>query len=96
MKEQYFYMGTIIEFFNIAAYNPTREKFILAEYHDEEFVFQLICIDGYNAGSISGYIKTDPKFKIKHKKAVSSEHLINEIRRNFGNVDFETLTISPR
>lgn len=93
MEKQLFFMGAIVEFYNSIAYHPDTEKFILAECQEEGYVFQIICISGYNSGSISGYVKTDHISKVKNKKAISYKHLIQELKRNFGKINIETLKI---
>lgn len=93
MKKDYFYKGTIFEFLNPEAYIPAIEKFILAESHEKGFVFQIICISGYNAGSISGYFREERKALLDSKMAVSYSHFIIELERNFGKIDIKTLKI---
>ena len=89
-------MGTILKFFNPLSYNPGFEKFILAECQEFKYIFQIICISGYNSGSLSGYIKKDQNLQRINKKAISYSHLIIELKRNFGEVDLDTLKITMK
>jgi len=85
------YRGTTVKFkFNFDS--PAEEVYILAEHHDDpEYVFQLICISGYNSGTIGGYIKIESK--IENVRAVTSEHLKSELIRNFLNFELESFEI---
>lgn len=93
MEEDYLFRGTTFKLFNPVAYIPKVEKFILAECHEEGFVFQVICISDYNAGTIAGYFKEELPALKKKDKAVSKPHFINELKRNFGEIDIKTLEI---
>ncbi len=58
---------------------------------EEGFSFQVICISGYDAGSLSGYFKEEQKAIEDNKINVSKTHFIKEIERNFGKIDKKTL-----
>lgn len=53
-------------------------SFILSEYHDDDFLFQIVCISGYHKGRIEGYIS-----KENNTNFVSLEHLKHELNGNF-------------
>ena len=78
--------------FNIDAYyRGTKFKVndvthMLCEAHEEEYVFQILCIEGYHAGCWEGWIRKEEKWKDTHS-AVSKEHLQEEIKRNFQDVE---------
>jgi hypothetical protein len=95
MKEDFLFKGTSFELFNPIAYIPADEKFILAESHEKGFVFQIICISGHNAGSISGFFKEENDAINQNKKAVSKAHFLSELKRNFGDIDENTVKIYP-
>jgi hypothetical protein len=59
--------------------------FILANTYKSDFIFQLICIKGYHAGTIECYIK-----KESHDFEISKEHLIMELNRNFLKIHWDT------
>jgi hypothetical protein len=83
--ENYIYAGKIFKLINELDITKEKkaQKYMLVQCHDEGFVFQIICISGYNIGLINGYIKEDPIAKSKNVKGVTREHLISEIVRNF-------------
>jgi hypothetical protein len=67
------------------------ESFMLVEYHEsEEYLFQIICISGYKAGTISGYIRSN---NLTESKCISEEYLKAEVFRNFLNPDLENMQI---
>jgi hypothetical protein len=65
--------------------------YMLVDCHEQGFVFQIIPIDGYYAGSISGLITNDP-ILVDHI-AVSYKHLIKEIKRNFKTIRLKDIQI---
>ena len=77
-----FYMGTVFEL--------NHEKYMLADCFDPKFEFQIVCISGYHAGNILGYIKKDSLLSNTHQ-AVTKDHLLKEINRNF--LDIQELNI---
>lgn len=56
---------------------------MLVECIDKDYVFQIVCISGYHAGNIYGYVKTDNKAASRNVRGVSKGHLTKEIKRNF-------------
>lgn len=96
MSDKCFYRGTVLEFFNPVSYNPGKEEFILADCNENGYLFQIICITGYMSGTICGFIKADSKLELEKEVAISYEHLIKEIERNFGKIDIDTLKIRDR
>jgi len=84
-----FYRGTIIRFeycFDV----PQKDIYIIAEHQDDNFPFQLICISGQKSGTIGAFIKKDV---IINQKAVSKQHLLDEIHRNFLNFDDDSFEV---
>jgi hypothetical protein len=63
--------------------NPKEETYMLVEYAEDDYVFQIVCISGYKSGKICGYISHDPLATKKNVVGVTREHLIKEIKRNF-------------
>lgn len=80
--------GTIFEFNN----GDSISRYILAESFEKGFVFQIICISGYDSGTICGYVKKDDLIEEYHK-GISYEHLTKEINRNFLNVIEKSIKI---
>ena len=75
-------IGTIFQVVNVFYPDrPELEKYMLAQTFEENFVFQLICIEGHPQGEIIGYIKKDDNLD-SYTAAVTKKHLINEIHRN--------------
>lgn len=93
MENNNLFMGTQVEFFNPISYKPKVEKFILAECNEPGYTFQLISISGYSAGSISAYIRIDPICETENNLAVTTFHLVKELKRNFGDIDESSLKI---
>lgn len=80
-------IGTIIKF--DYAHDGLIEKdhsFILAENHDSEYIFQIVCISGYHKGSIEGYIRKENGVV----GGVNKKHLIQELDRNFIQILWDT------
>jgi hypothetical protein len=90
-KQKLFYRGTVIEFFNSAAYIPEKQKFILAECHKEGYFFQIINITGYDGGRLEGYVKEDKT--VKGSIATTKKHLTSEVKRNFGKINMKTFKV---
>jgi len=81
MEEKLIYRGTkvILQFDQDT--DNRRYTYMLVDCHEQGFVFQIVPIDGYYAGSVSGLITNDPT--IVDHKAVRYKHLIKELKRNF-------------
>lgn len=67
-------------------------KFILADSHDSDYIFQLICIEGYHAGVIEGYISKENG--LEHQ--IREEHLKNALNKIFLNIHWGTFKIPER
>lgn len=65
-------------------------EFILAECHEQGFVFQLICIRGYHAGKLEGYIKPEPN---TNGSKISEDHLVKELNRNFIEIHWDSFKV---
>lgn len=78
--EHKFYRGTI---FTITYLEDIveRNSFVLAECLDNDYIFQIICISGYNSGTIFGYV--DYGILGKHHKAITKEELVVSIKKTF-------------
>uniref|UniRef100_A0AB33IVI6 Uncharacterized protein n=2 Tax=unclassified Prevotella TaxID=2638335 RepID=A0AB33IVI6_9BACT len=85
-----FYRGTI---FTISYFwdRPERDSFILAECEGKNLLFQIICISGYNSGTVLGYIKKGALSSIQ--RAITYEELVEGIIHNFLNPDLSSLKI---
>jgi len=90
-KDVYF-MGTIIEIANPMSLLKDIEKYMLVECHEQLYQFQIICISGYNAGQSFGFIFKDPLLK-DHFAAITKNHLLSEIRKNFGDISIDRISI---
>lgn len=90
LENRKFYRGTI---FTISYFWDKKEcdSFLLAECWDENYIFQIVCISGYNAGTVLGYIKKGT-LSGTHR-AITYEELIDGIKENFMNPDLESLKI---
>ena len=89
-EEEIYYRGTI---FTITHFwdREERESYLLSECFKEDYVFQIVCISGYSAGTILGYIKKGV-LKDTHC-AITHEELIDGIKYNFLKPDLDSLKI---
>ena len=93
MENKILYRGTTFEFTNTDESGVTQlDRYMLVESYEEGFVFQIVCLSGYNAGSINGYIREDGALNGIHK-GITRDHLMKEINRNFFNVRIDTIKI---
>jgi hypothetical protein len=93
IMDELLFRGSIIRFkfcFEI----EQEEDFMLVENTENEFPFQLICISGYKAGTIGGYIKQESIEK--DKIAISTSKLLIELNRNFLNFEESSLQVVRR
>ncbi len=83
-----FYVGTI---FTISFLwdRQERDTFILAESYDNEYAFKIVCISGYSAGTILGYVKKVILTKMPY--AITRDELIEGIKYNILNPDLNSL-----
>jgi hypothetical protein len=56
---------------------PKRAEYMLVECFEKGFVFQLVCISGYDAGFIHCFITDDPD--VVNAKAATYDHLCREL-----------------
>lgn len=62
---------------------PSAEEYMLAVVYEEDYVLQIICITGYHAGSLCGYVHKDQQAVSHRVRGVSHAHLLKEVQRNF-------------
>ena len=88
-KNKIFYRGTI---FTISYFwdREERDSFVLAECHDDGFIFQIICISGYNSGTIMGYIKIGI---FRTERGITYKELVEGIKVNILNPDLSSLKV---
>lgn len=98
MALKIYYKGTIILVKNKRDYRREIRTYMLVENLDNEYWFQLVCIKGYKAGNIYGYIKADEYARELGCRGVTKEHLIKELQeeRNLGEIYKSTLRIKPK
>jgi hypothetical protein len=93
---KYYFKGTII----LAKKNTDRlgelRKYMLVESMDPDFSFQLVCISGYNAGTIFGYIRKDPEGQKAKVVGVSFDFLLKQIIYNLGDIDMITYKVQSK
>ena len=93
MESKILYRGTTFEFISIGESGDSQlGRHMLVESYEEGFVFQIVCLSGYNAGSINGYIREDGALNGIHK-GTTTDHLMREINRNFLNIQVGTIKI---
>lgn len=77
--------GTVVSFsFDMYGVRRTVDYMLVSTTEDDEYLFQLACIEGYYHGKMSGYVRKDNAEETGNQQAVTRDHLINEIVRNFG------------
>ena len=88
-KNKIFYRGTI---FTISYFWDRRERdtFVLAECQDDDFIFQIICISGYNSGTIMGHIK---RGIFRTARGITYKELVEGIKENILNPDLNSLKV---
>lgn len=90
MKKKYF-RGTFIKLTYKYEFEETNE-FILAECHESGYLFQIICVSGYHAGTIAGYIK-EGSLAEKSIAALTHKELIEGLKANFLNLKVRSIVI---
>lgn len=97
MALKIYYKGTVIKV-RIKDYWKDVDTFMLIDNNDNEYWFQLVCIKGYKAGNIYGYIKADEYARELGCRGVTKQHLIKELQeeRNLGKIYKSTLRIKPK
>jgi hypothetical protein len=61
-------------------------KFILKGSVDSDFIFQILCVDGFHKGTVEGYVKKE----IGVENGTTKDHLKNELNRNFIKIHWDT------
>ena len=88
--DELLYRGSIIRF-KFSFEIEQEEEYMIVENYEQQFPFQLICISGYKAGTIGGYVKQE-NFE-KDSESISKSNLIIELNRNFLNFDVGSLQV---
>lgn len=91
--EDLYYRGTKFSFEQGDAQNQPNLEYILAECHEEDFLFQIICLSGYGSGLICGYVKNSSSLLDSGHKAITKANLIDEINRNFQKVILPSIRV---
>lgn len=98
-RKRIYYKGAVIKV-KMKNYWNDVDTFMLVDYVSSEtdYWFQLVCIKGYKAGHIYGYIKADEYAKELGCRGVTRDHLIKELQeeRNLGEIYKSTLRIKPK
>lgn len=95
MDQHFLYRGTFFEFSCTGDDRRGLVRYILAELYEEEYVFQIICISGYYAGIINGYVKKETLVTEMKVAAITLKHLKNELNNNFENIDWDSFKLFP-
>lgn len=88
--DELLYRGSIIRF-KFSFEIEQEEEYMIVENNEKEFPFQLICISGYKAGTIGGYVKQENIEK--DSESISKSNLVIELKRNFLNFDVGSLQV---
>lgn len=69
------------------------KRFMLIESMDANYFFQLVCISGYYAGNIYGYIRKDPAAIEANCIAITSDFLLDQMIYNLGELDMSVYEV---
>jgi hypothetical protein len=86
------YKGTLVIVRATRASERRLLEYMLVESDEEGYPFQLVCISGYYAGEVIGFVAEDPVAIHQLKDAVTRSHLEQELKRNLGD-DVEVVAI---
>lgn len=92
MNEKILYRGTrfIAQQYKVNVL-VSKEEYILVEYYDLNYVFQVVKITGYHAGNIMGYIEVEDH----NIRGISIEHFKNQLEKRIFDpecrIEFELL-----
>lgn len=78
-----YFVGTQFELITTYDDIEKRQTYMLCEVNEEDVFFQIICISGYNAGKLIGFVNEQLEMKEKGYKAISKSFFEKEIERNF-------------
>ena len=76
--EKLYFRGTTFLLSYVWESRPKRKEYMLVECHMKGYVFQLVCISGYDAGTIHCYITDDPD--VVNAAAVTYDHLCSQLK----------------
>ena len=75
---------------------PKAEEYMLVEVHEQGYVFQIVCISGYHAGSLYGLFEDEQQAIEDRVRGVSDQHFLKEIHRNFFVVEGSLELVQPQ
>ena len=94
MSNKFLYKGTKVEFIAKFDNKDIKLDYLLVESFEPDFVFQLVCIDGYYSGNVSGFIKREKI--VDNVGSITKKHLITELKRNFLGFKVRSLVIREK
>ncbi|TNE56281.1 MAG: hypothetical protein EP338_00110 [Bacteroidetes bacterium] len=92
INENLYYRGQKFRLTDTTDGRSQENEFMLVETHEQGTVFQIVCIHGYDAGRIFGYIAEENEMLKENHQAISPEYFLKCLSFNF-NYDPKTLVI---
>jgi hypothetical protein len=89
----FYYRGTQILAQNQNDRLKELRTYMLVESFNPEYFFQLVCISGYSAGVMFGYIRKDPVAVETNRIAVTKDFLFEQIKYNLGEIEMQTYKV---
>lgn len=81
--DKYYFEGLKFKLLDKTSGREELKEFILAETHEKGYVFQIICISGYYAGRLMGYITVEKEAEEHRVRGITEKHLRAELKKNF-------------
>lgn len=75
-----YFRGTKIKLVDLTGIRPEQKTLLLVEQFDNDFSFQIVCINGYNSGRLMGYLGVDPIAREQKAIAVTKDFLIKGLK----------------
>ena len=88
---EFIYRGTIIEIFSLE--EKTKNYFMLVENFGNDFLFQIVRLDGYHRGCCQGYVRHEDHLKNQSIRAITKEFLLKEFKRSITDFKIESFNI---
>lgn len=82
MIDKFDYIGLRFKILDKTIGKDLLRECLLVESFESGYVFQIVCISGYDSGKILGYVKKQEDLSKINVDGVTREYLIKELHRN--------------
>lgn len=82
MIDKFDYIGLRFKILDKTIGKDLLRECLLVESFESDYVFQIVCISGYDSGKILGYVKKQEDLSEINVDGVTREYLIKELHRN--------------